>query len=83
MVISHKRDKSQSEAENLEWKTISDIRIDTSGCKKKIRCVETGKEYESIKACSEDMGITRTCISRCINRRSFQTRDGFSFELTN
>lgn len=82
MVISHKRDKSQSEAENLEWKTISDIRSESNSLRKKIRCIETGEEYNSIKECSEVMNISRTCISRCINRRSFHTRDGFSFELT-
>ena len=42
--------------------------------------IETGEEFESIVECSRVMGIGVNSISRCVNRRSFQTSEGFHFE---
>lgn len=48
---------------------------------RRVRCVETGEEFESIGECSMITGISRNAISRCVNNPFLQTREGFHFEL--
>lgn len=47
---------------------------------KKIKCVETGDEYESIVECSKRMGISVQAISRSVNNPFLSTKDGYHFE---
>ena len=82
MVITHKDgDKTNPEASNLEWRNRNDVLSEKNGRKRKVRCIESGKEYDSIKACSLDTGIDRHSISRCTNRRSMHTKAGLHFEF--
>lgn len=48
---------------------------------RRVRCVETGEEFDSIEECSRVTGISRNAISRVANRRSLRTKDGLHFEL--
>lgn len=87
-VVYHKdRDRSHNDADNLEYITRAEStqRSFQHGRKqihimRKIRCVETGEEYDSIVTCSEAMGISAQAISRCVNNRISKTKDGFHFE---
>lgn len=87
-VITHKNGKrSDCEVDNLEYKTRPEAiqHSYTHGRKqlhsmKAVRCVETGKEYESIVECSKDMNISVSAISRVLNGRSRHTVNGYHFE---
>lgn len=81
-------DRSNLRADNLDWWTRSDVhrrsyiyRGRTQMHKMKpIRCIETGEVFQSIREASELMGISRVSISRSLNRRSYCTKDGYTFE---
>lgn len=82
------RNKLNNRADNLAWKTRSEIIQQTyiDGRKqthkmKKVRCIETGIEYGSIVECAKDMGISRESISKCVNNTTIRTKDGYHFEL--
>lgn len=88
LEVTHKDgDRKNNHADNLIWRTKRDIIKKTYADGRKqthrmraIRCIETGEEFESIVECSRVMGIGVNSISRCVNRRSFQTSEGFHFE---
>ena len=48
---------------------------------KKIRCVETGVVYNSIKECSKKMGINHMTISNSANGKIKTTKCGYHFEF--
>lgn len=48
---------------------------------KKVRCVETGEVYSSIRACSRDMHISCMTISNCAKGKQDCTRKGYHFEF--
>ena len=86
-LINKDGNKLHSSADNLEWGTRKDVtRImyengySADNLKKPIRCIETGKTYESISACAKELGVSRTTISRCINNVS-KNNLGYTFEL--
>lgn len=82
MVITHKDgDKTNPEASNLEWRKPKDILSEKNGRNRKVKCVESGKEYKSINDCSRDTGIGRRAISRCANQASLSTKAGLHFEF--
>lgn len=59
--INH--DKTDNRVENLEWMSIGDNVRDAN--EKKVRCMETGKIYDSIVKASQATGISTTSISGC------------------
>jgi hypothetical protein len=83
-------DKLNNEAENLEWVTKKENhlhrvyvlgRTNNRWLPKKVRCMETGKEYKSIREASDAMGLkTLGAISSVINGRSATAR-GLHWEL--
>lgn len=80
-------DRSNTCVDNLEWKSRKEIINDTykngrqqTHKMRKIRCVETGEEYESIVACSRATGLNRHSICKCVNSPYTRTRDGKHFE---
>lgn len=82
------KNRSNNRADNLAWKTRSEIIQQTykDGRKqthrmKRVRCVETGKEYESLVECARDMGISRESVSKCVNNTTIRTKDGYHFEF--
>ena len=65
--------KTNCHVSNLEWCTRSEnvkhayatgLKVDSR--KKKVRVLETGKIYESIYACSNDIGVDRGQIARVV-----------------
>lgn len=89
MEVTH-RDKNRrnNRLDNLEWSTRKEIIADTfrngreqTHRKKPIRCIETGVVYESIKDCSECMGIDRSSISKRANNPAVKSQDGYHFEF--
>ena len=48
---------------------------------KRVRCLETGRTYDSINECSSDMHIGRQAISRSANNPYVSTRNGYHFEI--
>ncbi len=80
-------DKKNLDSENLKWCTRKEAinRTHQPGEKprhkmRRVRCVETGEEYDSIDECSDDMGVDRHIISRLVNRRSYESKCGYHFE---
>lgn len=81
-------DKQNNRLENLAWGTRSEVVRNTYKRKKRISSnsrhimiVETGEIFDSIGECSRVTGLSRYAISRCLNRRSLQTKEGYHFEL--
>lgn len=80
--------RRKNESDNLEWKTKKDISksLFSNGKKpthrmKPVRCIETGKVYNSIKDCSIDMKLNYKSVSKCANNRYQKTKNGYHFEL--
>lgn len=80
--------EEKNESDNLEWKTKKDISksLFSNGKKpthrmKPVRCIETGKVYNSIKDCSIDMKLNYKSVSKCANNRYQKTKNGYHFEL--
>lgn len=78
-------DKTNNKVSNLEWCTRKEnvnhgTRTErmqkTQGIK--IKCIETGVEYDTIKEASEDLGIHDTNIGAVLHRRYKQTH-GYTF----
>ena len=59
--INH--NKADNRVCNLEWMSIENNVQDAN--EKKVRCIETGKIYDSIVKASKDTGISTTSISGC------------------
>jgi len=74
--------KSDNRAENLEWCTVgynNSYGSRLENFKKPVRCIETGKVYESTKAASMDYVATHTGISRaCMGKQ--KTAGGVHWE---
>lgn len=79
--INHKdENKSNNMVDNLEWCSVSYNNTYNGRAKKvgehhkenhpsckRVRCVETGKEYVSVREASRKTGICGMCISYCLN----------------
>lgn len=63
--------------------TIEDIENNTCrSCCKKVKCLETDKEYLSNRECSKDMNISESQISQCA-RGKIKKANGFTFVYIN
>lgn len=78
-VVHKDHDPSNNCVENLEWRNRRELERD-AGIKHPIRCIETGEVFESITDCSKQMEISRTTISRMVNRATLQSKTDFHFE---
>lgn len=88
MGIIHKdNDSLNNRADNLEWKTKSEIamRPYENGRKQShrmrpVRCVETGEAFESIKDCAQKMRVSVHGVSRSVNNPALGTKGGYHFK---
>lgn len=79
--------KSNPIASNLDWWKRRDVHRRSYRLRgrtqlhkmKPIRCIETGEVFQSITEASEVLGLSRTTISRSLNRRSLGTKEGYHF----
>lgn len=67
--------------DNLVWKSRRAIAKEAgvTGKKKRVRCVETGKVYESIGDAAKDIGRDRTSLGRAL-KDARKTSGGFHWE---
>lgn len=49
-------------------------------CNKRIRIVETGEVYDSIRECSKAIGMNESTISKCCNYDFYNNTKGLHFE---
>lgn len=88
------RDKKNNNVNNLEWATGSENQrhwrdnfdnvIDSSKWSEKVRCVETGKEYRSLREASRETGICYSTICKvanCVPRH--KTAGGYHWVFVN
>ena len=81
--------KENNRVENLEWATQGEqIHHGTRNERnkqaksKKVRCIETGQEFDSIKQASEKTGLNMTGISECCRgNKRYKTYGGFHWEF--
>lgn len=80
-------DRSNCHYTNLEYKTRSaNLRRTYENGRKqthrmrRVRCRETGQEYDSINDCARDMHISRDSINRNVNRRTRHAIGGYHFD---
>lgn len=68
-TVNHiNENKHDNRVENLEWadmKEQNEHGTRTERTKKKVRCIETGKIYDSVTKASEETGLYITSITRC------------------
>ena len=85
-IVHKNSDRTKNELANLEYKTRKEIarsafdrgtRV-SPNCSR-IRVIETGAIFNSIRECSRIMGISESCICRCING-AMRHANGFHFE---
>ena len=88
LEVNHKdEDKTNNRLENLEWVThLENVRHGTGHQratepqKMKIKCIENGIVYNSMKEVSDDLNISYGDVSRCCSGKLKSTH-GFSFEV--
>lgn len=87
MDVAYKNgDRSDINADNLEWRTRKDIAREAfaSGRRRAprstaIRVIETGNEYETVTECAKDISCDRSEIFKCLaGQRSYVK--GYHFE---
>ena len=88
LEIYHRdRNKLNNRLSNLALGTRSEVIAHTyklgrsPANQKRIRCIETGKEYESIRECSKAVGLCESTISKCLNYSFNHNRKGLHFEV--
>lgn len=87
MDVTYKNgDRSDINVDNLEWCTRQEVirRAFERGTKVPsrqipVRVIETGKVYDSIRACARDLGCYQTDICKCLNGEGRQVK-GYHFE---
>lgn len=81
--INHKdENKTHNWINNLEWcdsKYNNNYGTKNDWNKKKVRCVELNKIFESQTAASKELGIRQSCISECVNGKR-KSVGGYHFE---
>ena len=70
--------KEHNYINNLQWMTQKDNAI--KGNSKKIRCVETGKIFDSATIAAKEMSLDNSAISRVCNGKR-KTAGGYHFEF--
>lgn len=89
LTVNHKDgNKENNNINNLEYMTIKEQNQHRSyvlkvGNRVPVRCIETGKEYDTIKSACEDLGINpdNAHISEVISHKyGFKTSHGYHFE---
>ena len=75
------RNRSDNRVENLRWVTKEQNmkNRDVTKQARKVRCVETGEVFDTIKEAAQAFGIKRCGINHCLAGRS-KTAGGYSWE---
>ena len=76
--------KHNNHVNNLEWLTMSEQNIHgtrTERTSKRVRCIETGRIYESINDASRQTGLSQSSIWSCCKGQRYKTVGGFTWEF--
>ena len=87
LTVNHKDgNKSNNHLDNLEYMSVQEQNRHRSyvlkrGNRRKVRCLENGKVYETICEAGKDLGIPHDHISRvCKHKYGYKSTHGFRFE---
>lgn len=86
-TVNHKDENKQNNCiDNLEWATMLEQSNYGTGAQRAAKsrqkpayCVELDRQFESIKAASEELGINRTCINNVLMGKQ-KTAGGYHWE---
>ena len=78
-IYHRDKDQTNNQLDNLIISTRAEVTRNLN--RKRVCCVETGEIFDSIRECSEAVGLSKSSISKCANDSFNHNRKGLHFKF--